>query len=58
MIVKETDVDFIGSIPVHWEVVPVKYFSTFRMGQTILKEDLIENFPRLGYRLKPLPELT
>ena len=43
MIVKETDVDFIGSIPVHWEVVPVKYFSTFRMGQTILKEDLIEN---------------
>lgn len=23
-----------------------------------LKEDLIENFPRLGYRLKPLPELA
>ena len=40
---KETNIDFIGAIPEHWSLVPVKYLSSFRMGQTILKEDLIDD---------------
>lgn len=40
---KYSGIDYIGNIPADWNIVPAKYFSSFRMGQTILKEDLIDD---------------
>lgn len=40
---KYSGIDYIGDIPNDWNIVPAKYLSSFRMGQTILKEDLIDD---------------
>lgn len=40
---KNSGIDWIGEIPNNWIVSKAKFVSKFRMGQTILKEDLIEN---------------
>lgn len=40
---KDSGIDWIGDIPKHWEVKRVKEFYKLGMGQTILKEDLIED---------------
>lgn len=40
---KDSGIEWIGMIPEHWEVKRVKDFYKLGMGETILKEDLIEN---------------
>lgn len=40
---KDSGIDWIGDIPKHWEVKRVKEFYKLGMGQTILKEDLIDD---------------
>lgn len=40
---KDSGIDWIGEIPAHWEVKRVKDFYKLGMGQTIIKEDLIDN---------------
>jgi type I restriction enzyme S subunit len=40
---KKSNVNWIGDIPEHWQISKAKFSSSFRMGQTILKEDLIED---------------
>ncbi len=40
---KDSGIDWIGEIPKHWEVKRIKEFYKLGMGQTILKEDLIED---------------
>lgn len=40
---KDSGIEWIGMIPTHWEVKRVKDFYKLGMGETILKEDLIEN---------------
>ena len=40
---KDSGVDWIGEIPSQWKITKSKYCSNFRMGQTILKEDVIED---------------
>jgi len=39
---KYSGISWIGHIPEHWNSSKAKYCSSFRMGQTILKEDLDE----------------
>jgi len=34
---------WIGNIPTHWKLTKAKHCSSFRMGQTILKEEVIDN---------------
>lgn len=40
---KDSGIDWIGEIPEHWEIKRVKENYVLGMGQTILKDDLIEN---------------
>lgn len=40
---KDSGVDWIGEIPSQWKITKSKFCSNFRMGQTILKEDVIED---------------
>jgi len=40
---KDSGVEWIANIPEHWYISKAKFVSNFRMGQTILKEDLIDN---------------
>ena len=40
---KSSNITWMGSIPEHWILTKTKFFSSFRMGQTILKEELIED---------------
>jgi type I restriction enzyme S subunit len=40
---KESGLGWLGIVPDHWIISKAKYISDFRMGQTILKEDLLEN---------------
>lgn len=39
---KDSGIDWIGDIPAHWQVKRVKEFYKLGMGQTILKEDLVD----------------
>ncbi|MBN8677866.1 MAG: restriction endonuclease subunit S [Chitinophagales bacterium] len=39
---KPSGVEWIGEVPEHWEVARYKYFYRSGMGETILKEDLVE----------------
>lgn len=40
---KSSNITWIGNIPEHWMLTKTKFCSSFRMGQTILKEELIED---------------
>lgn len=40
---KNIGVEWIGEIPENWKISKAKFTSIFRMGQTILKEDLVDN---------------
>jgi len=40
---KSSNIIWIGNIPEHWMLTKAKFCSSFRMGQTILKEELIED---------------
>lgn len=40
---KSSRITWIGNIPIHWMLTKTKFCSSFRMGQTILKEELIED---------------
>lgn len=40
---KDSGISWMGVIPTHWKLTKAKYCSSFRMGQTILKEEVIED---------------
>lgn len=40
---KDSGIEWIGEIPKHWEILRLKEFYKLGMGQTILKEDLIDD---------------
>ena len=40
---KDSGIEWIGEIPSHWNASKYKYFFESGMGETILKEDLVEN---------------
>lgn len=47
---KDSDIDWIGQIPKHWETIKLKYIFTFGKGLNITKEDLVESgMPVISY---------
>lgn len=47
---KDSDVDWIGQIPVHWEVRKLKYIAKLKSGETITSDEFIKDgaFPVYG----------
>ena len=47
---KDSGIEWIGEIPEHWEIVPLKYRFAFSKGLSITKEDLVsEGVPVISY---------
>lgn len=44
---KDSEIEWIGDIPSHWERLPLKYFGEVTLGKMLTKED------KGGYHLKP-----
>jgi len=47
---KDSEVDWLGKVPKHWDVVPLKYFVSMKSGEQITSEQIIEEgaFPVYG----------
>ena len=44
---KDSGVEWIGEIPSHWDILPLKYFGKVTLGKMLTSED------QGGYSLKP-----
>ena len=47
---KDSEVEWLGKVPVHWDVVPLKYFVSMKSGEQITSEQIREEsaFPVYG----------
>lgn len=59
---KDSGVEWIGEVPKHWEVIPLKFTGAFGNGLTYSPKDVVDNvswyYVHLIFRIHPCPLRT